>query len=133
MRPRNSHRRAARRIWLACLRDGELLPEALRTALESLARHPERGGGAVLVALGERLRLYHRLHHARVESAVPLDAAAQEAVVGLLSAGRARVASVEFAVNPGLIAGIWSQVGYTVYDASVRGRLAHLEHALLDE
>ena len=133
MRPRNSHRRVARRIWLACFRDGELLPEALRAAVEALGRHPERGGGAVLVALGERLRLHHRLHHARVESAVPLDAAAQNTVVGLLSSGRAHVASVEFAVNPDLVAGIWSQVGYTVYDASVRGRLEHLRHALLDE
>jgi hypothetical protein len=133
MRPRNSHRRAARRVWLACFRDGELQPEALRAAVEALARHPERGGGAVLVALGERLRLHHRLHHARVESAAPLDAAAQETVSGLLATGRARVASVEFAVNPALLAGIWSQVGYTVYDASVRGRLEHLGRALLDQ
>lgn len=133
MRPRNSHRRVARRIWLACFRDGELQPEALGAAVEALALRPERGGGAVLAALGERLRLYHRLHHARVESATPLDAAAQDAVRGLLSGGPAHVASVEYAVDPGLIAGISAQVGYTVYDASVRGRLGRLEHALLDE
>lgn len=133
MRPRSTHRREARRIWLACFRDGELQPEALRAAIEAVAAHPERGGGAVLVALGERLRLYHRAHHARVLSAQPLDSAVQEEVVALLSKGRARVASVEFSVDPGLVAGIWTQVGYTIYDASVRGRLEHLQHALLDE
>jgi F0F1-type ATP synthase delta subunit len=132
MRPRNSHRRTARRIWLTCFRDGELQPETLRSAVEELEQRPERGGRAVLAALGERLRLHHRLHHARVASAVALDPAAQEEVVSLLSTGRASIASVEFTVDPGLIAGIWSQVGYTVYDASVRGRLEHLGQALLD-
>jgi F-type H+-transporting ATPase subunit delta len=133
MRPRESHRRAARRIWLECCRDGEPQEEVLRLAVDELAAHPERGGGAVLAALGERLRRYHRLHHARVDSAVALDEAGQAAVRDLLAAGHGRVAAVEFGVDPGLLAGIRAQIGYTVYDASVRGRLERLEQALLDD
>jgi F-type H+-transporting ATPase subunit delta len=133
MRPRESHRRVARRIWLTCLQNGQVQPEALRLAVEALARHPERGGGAVLAALGERLRRYHCLHHARVESAVPLESATQEAVSGLLATGPGRAVSVEFAVDPELVAGIRARIGYTVFDASVRGRIERLGQALLEE
>lgn len=123
----------ARRIWLACLRDGAPQPEALRLALERLAQHPERGGLAVLAALGERLRRYERLHHARVESAVALDPGQREAVLAQLRAGCSGVVSVEFAVDPGLVAGVRTRIGYAVHDASVRGRLERLGSALLDE
>jgi|GEM_PF-1139066 len=133
MRPRESHRRTARRIWLVCQRDGTLEPEALQVAVERLMEHPERGGLAVLAALGERLRRFNRRHHARVESAQPLSQERRAAVVAAVAASRSRVTSVDFAVDPALGAGIQAQIGYTVYDGSIRGRLERLGSALLDE
>jgi len=133
MRIRDSHRRTARRLWLACLRQGELQPAAVRAAVAALAGHPERGGAAVLAAFVDRLRRYERQHCARVESAVALDAATQQAVRDTCAALPERIGTVEFAVNPGLVAGIRAQIGYTVVDGSVRGRLERLRHALQDE
>jgi F-type H+-transporting ATPase subunit delta len=132
MRVRDSHRRTARRIWLACLQDGVPQPAAVRAVVEALSEHGERGGEAVLQAFGERLRRYERLHSARVESATALDPAAQQAVRELLLSRPQRVESVEFCVDPGLIAGLRTQIGFTVYDGSVRGRLERLGHALQD-
>jgi len=133
MRAGDRHRRAARRIWLACCRDGEVQPEVLRFAVAALAEHPERGGTAVLAALGDRLRRYRCLHQARVESAVALDGRTRTAVASQLAAGPLRAASVEFAVEAALLAGLRLRVGYTIYDASVRGRLERLGRALLDD
>ena len=133
MRVRDSHRRTARRIWQACLRDGVPQPDAVRAAGEALSRHGERGGEAVLQAFAERLRRYECLHSARVESATALDPATQQAVRELLQSRARAVGSVEFSVDPGLIAGLRAQIGYTVYDGSVRGRLERLGHALQDQ
>jgi F-type H+-transporting ATPase subunit delta len=133
MRARDSHRRAARRIWLACLRDGEVQPDALRFAVGALADHPERGGAAVLAALGDRVRRYRCLHQARVDSAVPLDARTRAAVAKRLAAAPLRATAVEFGVEPALMAGLRLRIGYTLYDASVRGRLERLGRALYDD
>lgn len=133
MRSRDSQRRSARRFWLACFRDGELQPDAVRAVAAALAERPERGGSAVLAAFVERLRRHERQHRARVESAVTLDAATREAVRELLAGGSQQVRTVEFAENPALVAGLRVQVGYTVVDGSVRGRLERLRRVLQEE
>lgn len=87
----------------------------------------------MLAALGDRVRRYRCLHQARVDSAVPLDARTRAAVAKRLAAAPLRATAVEFGVEPALMAGLRLRIGYTLYDASVRGRLERLGRALYDD
>jgi len=133
MRVRDSYRRNARRLWLACLQDGRPRPEAVRAVVAALQAHPQRGGAAILSAFVERLRRYDRQHQARVVSAVPMDDAARAAAAGLLKGRAGGVDEVDFAVDAALIGGLRAYVGYTLIDGSVQGRLQRLRQALQED
>lgn len=90
-----------------------LLP-GVRTAYQSMADD-----------LANRVR-------AVVTSARPMDDAATARVRESLAAATGKSVSVDFQVDPALIGGIVARVGDTVYDASVRARLAAMQRALTD-
>ena len=64
-----------------------------------------------------------------VESAVELDEAARQQVVGKLSAQYGADLQVEYKLNAELIGGLRIQVGDDVFDGSVDGRLKRLAAA----
>jgi F-type H+-transporting ATPase subunit delta len=66
----------------------------------------------------------------KIDSAYPLDSAQLEQVVSLLSRRYRKKISPSVTVDPELIGGIRMQVGDTVWDASVRGRLQSMAAAL---
>lgn len=133
MRPRDSHRRHARRLWLACLEGGRPRPAAVRAVVSALQAHPQRGGTGILAAFIERLRRYVRQHQASVVSAVPMDAAARAEAVALLEGLCDGLDEVDFAVDAALIGGLRVYVGHTLIDGSVQGRLQRLRRALQED
>ncbi len=67
---------------------------------------------------------------ARVTSAVPLDAAAAQAIAERLAAATRAKVILERAVDPALLGGVVAQVGSVVYDGSVRTQLEDLRKTL---
>ena len=67
---------------------------------------------------------------ATVTSARPLDEAGAARVRESLATATGKSVTVTFEVDPDLIGGMIARVGDTVYDASVRARLAAMQQAL---
>lgn len=67
-----------------------------------------------------------------VRSAVPLDQAQQEALLGRLAQLTGASPIMHLEIDPGLIGGLVVQVGDDVYDASVRNRLEQLRRSLIE-
>jgi F-type H+-transporting ATPase subunit delta len=67
---------------------------------------------------------------ARVTSARPLDAAAQEQIRAALSRRVAADIAVEFDVDPDLIGGVVARIGDLLLDGSIRTQLAQLGETL---
>ena len=68
---------------------------------------------------------------ASVQTARPLDAAMQAEVEEALSSATGKQVAVSWSTDPSLIGGLVAQVGDTVYDASVRARLAAIQSSLV--
>lgn len=69
--------------------------------------------------------------HARVTSAVPLDAAALEKIRTELTALTAKKVTVEAQVDPALLGGVVAQVGSMTFDGSLSTQLQSLRRGLL--
>jgi F-type H+-transporting ATPase subunit delta len=115
--------------------------EQLGTALK-LAAEPtsllyllaERNRLGYLGTIVDRFRDLADAHlgrvRARVTSAVPLDAAAVQAIAERLVASAKATVVVERAVDPSLLGGVVAQVGSLVYDGSLRTQLDDLRKTL---
>jgi F-type H+-transporting ATPase subunit delta len=67
---------------------------------------------------------------ARVTTAVPVDAAALDAISKRLGAATAATVLVEHAVVPAVLGGVVAQIGSIVYDGSLRTQLEQLKTSL---
>lgn len=130
MRIGREARRAAKTLFRACCVDGRLDAGRVRAAVRGLVERKPRHHGAMLARLHKLVSLDVARHRARVETAVPLDARAREAVAAAVNRRGGSAVGIEFAVDAGLIGGTRIQIGSDVWDSSVRGRLRELEARL---
>jgi F-type H+-transporting ATPase subunit delta len=70
---------------------------------------------------------------ATISSAAPLDEQQQRKLEDRLTATTRRQVRSDFRVNPDLMGGVSVQIGSTIYDGSVRGRLAALRARMTAE
>ncbi len=68
---------------------------------------------------------------ADVTSALPLDDAQRARLAQELTELTGKQVRCEYAVDPALVGGISARIGSTIYDGSVRGRLANLRRTLV--
>jgi F-type H+-transporting ATPase subunit delta len=68
---------------------------------------------------------------AEVKSAMPLDAAQQQAVQAELSRVAGKQVRCTFETDPRLVGGVMARIGSTIYDGSVRARLEGLRERLI--
>jgi F-type H+-transporting ATPase subunit delta len=120
-------RRAARRLFRACLVGGRLDEGRVREAVRRLAASRRRGSLPLLSHFHRLVTLDRAGHGAVVVSAVPLSpdvrASVEAAVARLYGPG----VVTSFQDDPDLIGGMRLRVGSDVYDGSVRRALAALE------
>lgn len=120
---------AARRIFRLCQTDGRLDEAKLSRAVKRIAEAQPRDYRGILGALKRLVRLEMERRRAVVESAVPLDPAAQQRVISGLAAKYGSDLTFEYRVNPELLGGLKVRVGNDVFDGSVKGRLDRLAQA----
>ena len=119
-------RRAARRLFRLCVNDGMLDERRARRVSLRLARSGRRRALDVLGGFARLVRLEQHRRTAVVESAVPLPAEMRNDVRDILTRRYGPGLEMVYAHDPALIGGIRVQVGSSVYDGTVRGRLAAL-------
>src|SRR5262249_12762172 len=120
-------RRAARRLFRACIVDGLLDDDRARLVVRRIADARRRGSLPLLTHFQRLVTLDRRRHQAIVESATPLtsELRARGESGGMRAYGRG--GSTAFADNPAPIGGVRVKVGSDVYDGSVRAALLTLE------
>jgi F-type H+-transporting ATPase subunit delta len=120
-------RRQARELFDSSLDDSGRPDhgKALRIA-DLLVKSAPRHTLQILREFTRLVRLESSKHHAVIESAVELDAAAREAIASSLRRIDGGEITVETKVDPTLIGGSRIRLGSEVWDASVRSRLAAL-------
>jgi F-type H+-transporting ATPase subunit delta len=117
----------AKELFQLSTKDG-LLDEGLAQSLvQRVLEAKPRGCLAVLQAFQRLVILDRAQRSAKVESATPLPAEAENRVRASVEQAYGPVLDFSSTVNPALIGGIRITVGSDVYDGSVQGRLAKLE------
>ncbi len=94
--------------------------------MQLLIERKPRGYFGILQHLHRLVKLDEASRTGRVESAVALGQAQEQAVRDGLNRLKGGDVTVEFAENPGLIGGMRVKLGDDVFDGSVRTRLAKL-------
>lgn len=123
-------KRAARQLFLLCMRDGALDAARVRLVAERLAASSRRGALPVLTSFQRLVRLETGRHTALVESATPLADPVRAQIADGLARTYGPDLETTFRDNPTLIAGVRIKVASDVYDGSVRARLNALEARL---
>ena len=120
-------RRDAKTLFRAAQANGILDEGRARQVVDELLAQKPRGYIATLSHFQRLLKLDIERRSARIESVVPLDAAAQASVKTALTKRYGAGLDFTFSENPALIGGMRIKVGSDVYDGSIQARLAQLE------
>jgi F-type H+-transporting ATPase subunit delta len=120
-------RREAKRLYGACLVEGRLNEDRVRTAVRETTEKKPRNYLPVLLHFQRLVRLALRRHQATVDSAAPLAPALQTGIQANLTRLYGPGLGFVFSQKPELIGGLRVQVGSDVYDGSVRSRLDALK------
>jgi F-type H+-transporting ATPase subunit delta len=129
MKTTRRSRRAARRLYRACLVGGLLDEGRARQVVDRVAGARRRGSLPILAHFRRLVQLDRDRHRAVVESALPLPEDLRTSVERGVAQVYGPGVSMAFAQDPGLIGGMRVKVGSDVYDGSVRGALSTLERA----
>jgi F-type H+-transporting ATPase subunit delta len=130
MRTTKRNARAAKRLYRLCLVDGLLDDSRARLVVQRILDTHQHNGLALLGHFQRLVRMDRDRHTAHVESAVPLPAELRARLEQDIARLFGRGVDAEFSANTDLIGGMRMRVGSTVYDGSVRGRLAAIEARL---
>lgn len=119
--------RIAKKLFSACMVDGQLEYESVRKVVRTLIDKQPRGFKGILHAFWRFVRLENERNQALVESAVELDPSTRSEVIADLEKKYGSQIQIEFKINPVLIGGMKIRVGSDVWDGSVKNRLERLD------
>jgi F-type H+-transporting ATPase subunit delta len=119
-------RRDAKQLFQTCRAGGVLDESKVRQTVTAVIAQKPRGYVAILSHLGRLVKLDLERRAAHVESAAPLDAAAQSSVRENLARRYGQGLNISFSQNPALLGGLRIKVGSDVFDGTVAGRLSAL-------
>ena len=112
----------ARQLFDASFVNGRLDSDRSLAIAEVIVNSRPRHAFQILKEFTRLLRLELTQHHALIESAAPLEAASEQAIIAAL---QTRDKHVTFSVttNPALIGGARIQLGSDVWDGSIAAKL----------
>ena len=122
-------RRDAKQLVQSCRVNGLLDDAKVRQAVQKVIAAKPRGYVAILSHFQRLVKLDLDRRAARVESAVPLTPAQQNAVKANLERRYGPGLNLSFSQNPALLGGLRVKVGSDVYDDSVLARLNALQES----
>ena len=126
MRISKQVRREAKQLFRSCQVNGLLDDQKVRQTVQLVIARKPRGYGGILTHFHRLVKLDLERRAARVESAVPLDAAMEGALRANLARKYGAGLNIAFTQNPVLLAGLRIKVGSDVFDGSIQARLEAL-------
>jgi F-type H+-transporting ATPase subunit delta len=120
-------RQLSRQLFRLSLTDNRLDRAKVTSIVQTVLTQKPRHYLGALEAYQRLLRLEIDKRHAVIESAAALSEDTSSSVVNTLKQKYGDDMTVEFKVNPDLIAGMRIRIGSDVLDGSVRSRLARLQ------
>ena len=122
-------RRDAKQLLQSCRVNGLLDEGKVRQAVQAVIAAKPRGYVAILSHFQRLVKLDLDRRAGRVESAVPLTPAQQDAVKANLARRYGPGLNLSFSHNPALLGGLRVKVGSDVYDGSIQARLNALQES----
>ena len=122
-------RRDAKTLFLSCRTNGILDEAKVRQVVQKVIAARPRGYMGMLHHFQRLVKLDIDRRTARVESATPISSSEQSQLTDLLTRRYGQGLQISFAHNPALLGGLRIQVGSTVIDGTVQGRLHALEES----
>ena len=129
MKISKQNRRDAKQLFRACVTNGVLDENRVRSAVDEVLAQKPRGYLGVLDHLTRLVKLEQIRRTATVESAVALTPELQAQFKTGLEQRYGKGLNFVFTQNAALIGGVRLQVGSDVYDASIQARLNHLRES----
>lgn len=123
-------RKLARRMFRAACPDGTLDDQTARALADDLIARKPRHYVPILKEFLRLLRLEKAKTHAAITSAEPLSEPLRQSFQQVVTQRIGPSATLSFAVNPALLAGVRVQIGSEVLDGSLRARLESVRRAL---
>jgi len=123
-------RKISKALFRGSFAEGMLDEAKVREIVQSIVELKPRHYFEILKGYQRLVRLEMHKHHAVVESAEPLDASIGKNIEADLRRKHGQNLTVEQRVNPALIGGLRIQIGSSVWDGSIQGRLARLNEQL---
>jgi F-type H+-transporting ATPase subunit delta len=123
-------RQTARELLHASFTDGQVDSGRVHSVVDYILEKKPRNYIKLLDYYKRLLRLELEKHHARVETASPLEPQAANDLLRNLSRRYGANLTAEFLVNPEVLGGMRVRVGSDVWDSSVRNRLERLQQQL---
>ena len=120
-------RQLSRQLFRLSLTDNRLDRAKVTSIVQTVLTQKPRHYLGALEAYQRLLRLEIAKRHAVIESAGTLSEDTSSSVLSTLKQKYGDDLTVEFKVNPDLIAGMRIRIGSDVLDGSVRSRLARLQ------
>ena len=127
MRITKRARQEARELFRGCTVNNRLDEDRVRRTVQLVVAAGRHDGPAILAHFRQLLKLELARRTATIESATPLPADVRVAVEAGLMHRYGPGLSTALADRPALIGGLRIQVGWDVYDDSVRARLDTLQ------
>ena len=123
-------RKLSRSLFRASFTGGHLDRARITAVLREVAARKPRNTVSVLKAYERLVRLELARLHAVIESATPLELEVSAEVLTDLQTRFGADITHEFKVTPALIGGLRVQIGSSVWDGSISGRLERLQSEL---
>jgi len=127
MRISKRAKQEARELFRGCIVNNLLDEDRVRGTVQHVVAAGRHDGPAILAHFRQLLKLELARRTATIESATPLPADVRVAVEAGLTRLYGPGLSTALAERPALIGGLRIQVGWDVYDDSVRARLDTLQ------
>jgi F-type H+-transporting ATPase subunit delta len=122
-------RRDAKALFLSSRTNGILDEAKVRQVVQKVITAKPRGYMGMLHHFQRLVKLDIDRRTARVESATPMSTPEQSQLTDSLTRRYGQGLQISFAHNPKLLGGLRIQVGSTVIDGTVQGRLRALEES----
>ena len=122
-------RRDAKQLFHSCRINGVLDEARVRQTVQAVIAKKPRGYVAILSHFERLVKIDVERRAARVESAVPLNAAAESSLRENLARRYGAGLNITFSQNPALLGGLRIRVGSDVFDGSIAGRLGALSES----
>jgi F-type H+-transporting ATPase subunit delta len=122
-------RRDAKELFRSTFVNGVMDSAKVRQVVKVVLDQKPRGYIPILEHFQRLIKLEEDRRSARVESAIPLDAAQQQNIQSTLTRTYGPGLNIQFVQNPAVLGGLRVKVGSDVFDGSIQSRLQALAEA----